>query len=111
MRDPRNALRPFAAKETHAARERLAEQAFNLETARKAVIEAAARGEGRARLSLGDAQADLSQTEAAKALREWAAGSGFTLTWQDTLTARPNGLRVLLREPVIEWEPEREPSG
>lgn len=111
MRDPRNALRPFAVKETQAARERLAAQAFNLEAAREAVIEAAARGEGRARLSLGDAQTDLSQTEAAKALSDWAAGSGFTLTWQDTLTARPNGLRVLLQEPVIEWEPEREPSG
>lgn len=111
MRDPRNALRPFVVKETQAVRERLAAQVFNLEAARQAVIEAAARGEGRTRLSLGNAQTDLSQTEAAKAMSDWAAGSGFTLIWQDILAVRPNGLRVLLREPVLEWEPEREPSG
>ncbi len=109
MRDPRNALRPFIVKEAETAREKLAVEAYKIDAIKAQIIEAAQRGETRVRIPIGAALVDLSKTEAAKALAAWAEQNGLSLSWEPIAAERPNGLRVLLSEPVLQWAEERIP--
>ena len=68
MRDPRNALRPYLVKETQAAREKLAAGLFAIEAVRNQITEAALRGEGAIRVTLGQVTAELRDTDAQLAL-------------------------------------------
>lgn len=103
MRDPRNALRPFAVKETLAAREKQAATHFALEAVRDKISEAAMRGEGAIRLPLGPLAVELRETEAARKLAAWCADNGLAVEWAETMLERPNGLRLRTAEIVITW--------
>ena len=106
MRDPRNALRPFLVKETKTACERLAGELFRLDNVRDAITDAAMRGEGAVRLTLGEATAELRQTEAAGKLVAWCKDNGLRLEWTERILDRPNGLRLRTAEAVIIWVDE-----
>jgi hypothetical protein len=109
MRDPRNALKPFAVKEAETAREKLAVEAYKIDAIKAQIIEAAQRGETRVRIRAGEALVDLSSTEAAQALVAWAKDNGLNLSWERIAADRPNGLRVIIAEPVLQWAEERTP--
>jgi hypothetical protein len=107
MRDPRNALRPFIMKETQAAREKLAAAHFDLEATRDAISAAAMRGEGAIRLPLGQTAVELRATEAAEKLLAWCEQNGLQVEWEETVIARPNGLKLRTSELVITWLDEK----
>jgi hypothetical protein len=106
MRDPRNALRPFAVKETRAALEKCADQLFGLDVLIEAITTAALKGEGAVKLPLGPFILDLRSTAAARVLVEWVEDNGMRLEWAERLAQRPSGLRVKVAEPIISWTEE-----
>jgi hypothetical protein len=103
MRDPRNALRPFAVKETQAARDKLAATLYAPDRVRELVVTAAQAGLDSVRISQ-DTPTPLRHTPAAAELAAWAAALKFTLVWETRLVAGPDGRQISIFEPVLGWE-------
>jgi hypothetical protein len=103
MRDPRNALMPFLMTESATAREAIAARLYKLDGVKSAIIEAATRGEQAVRISDRALLVDLRGTETAKKLADWIQQNGMTMEWLERQVERPNGLKVMIGEPVISW--------
>ncbi|WP_439926182.1 hypothetical protein [Nitrobacter sp. JJSN] len=98
------ALLPALREETELAREKFANQAFDLELVRVSLMKAAARGQKSLRIRLPDNLAGMNGTAAGKALTAYCAREGLHLTWEKrSAELTDEGRRVDLVEPEFSW--------
>lgn len=96
-------LLPYIHELTQASREKIAGEILSRETARTLITEAAGRGEGSVRLTLGEHMIELRGTEAAAKLLAWCGDQGFRTEWAEVTLERRNGIKLKTAELIISW--------